>query len=145
MKFWIQELIRKIKWNLLLTDHNLMSFIFENAMLSKVQARKTIPECCRDFLNFYYSTPIHRRLFSAYPLLPTILSPTCPELERSGYQRPVWLALIAFFFSKSFILTSIRSALWPLSLYVPESILPHFGLASFFLFSYLIVRWCSRI
>ena len=116
-----------------------LSFCISTSKNKDLTRIKTIPEYCREFLNFYYSTPLHRSIFGTTPSLPTILNPTCPELERSGYKRPVWIALIAFFFSKNFIVKAIRSAFWPISLYVSESHLPHFGIGSFFLFSYLIL------
>lgn len=62
--------------------------------------------------------------------IPSILVPTCPKLRVTGYRRPLWLSLIAFFFSPKFALDAIHSAFWPFSLNVPRHHLPHL-LASF--------------
>ena len=102
---------------------------------------KIIPEYCREYMKFNFATHLSRRIFGLSPLTPSILVPACPELKHSGYQRPVWIALIAFFFSNNFVLASVRSAFWPFALCIPESFLPHFGLASFFFLFHLLLVW----
>ena len=58
------------------------------------------------------------------PDVPKILIPKDQTLNRDGYLRPTWLALIFFFFSPHFIHRIVYTSLWPISPFVPEPLLP---------------------
>ena len=75
-------------------------------------------ETCRVFLgglNGFLKKPQN-------PDVPILLRPKAPELE--GQRRPTWLALIFHFFSPKFAEGFMISALWPISLWMPPTLLP---------------------
>ena len=64
---------------------------------------------------------IFRRFFGHSTNTPELILPIDKELLKIGARRPTWLSLIFFFFSKRFLIPSLKLMLFPVASILHES------------------------
>lgn len=65
---------------------------------------------------------LFRKFFAVEPSIPVIVRHLDPTLI--SRRRPVWLSLIAFFYTPRFFWPLLRLSLWPLSAFIRDSFGP---------------------